>query len=826
MSTRIIILVICVNLIPSILFSQDNGIRKAQQAADSAIIKLRQKVPLPDSILKSAAASFRPNLAQSLHLTSFQPRADSLPQQLMRFPLGFTNNLFKGITAQENKAAALLNFKKQFGPVTGIYKNPIVFNHGEAAYTMTDNGSYSLTSGRSYFGDLLINSSWTVIGVPFEISFDNQTWNDIASNNFTNGSLHFDREAYLTQLKKKLKPAAASTDLLSNLNNPVETLRKQAEGLLEKDLQGINTEFGNLLDDKLTNVGDLKTLFSKDMLALRQQLASNEYMKAIEEKRQLLTELQNRKNAGLPVDAGQMANLEQEMTAMKGTTALLAKIEEHKKKWESSGLLHKMKQLDLLNKKNLEKIAKDPATIIKQAKQQLNLNGFQRFFLKLNNLNIGQNTLSASPLSVQHLLNKGANLEFLNNNKMLMLGMGKMQSINSILDMPFTNNLMATDGMMQAISMGVGASRTTHTHVSVMSYNQSFGSWDGFSSLNSFRNSLVTTISNQVNIGARGVLKTEVSRSATTYQNNVSSDSTVRQKPAAERVLSGDDFFKNMAFSLRYEDEYEASGIAYGVHVGRTANGYVNPGNSFLNSGGKELGFNFRKSFWKRKLQASIRTEVREFNYNEDKNDKWRNIYAVMDVRWRFRKGQSIAFRYIPNRMLRIEEGKKSTVSLLDKFSLEGTLAQRIAGTYYRNTLTLAWQKNQYRLGNEPVLNTSLILSSFQNVTINKKLLYFNAHYNYVNNPSEYVYFNSSLMAEAGITYLLFKKVSSSSALSYNSINGWYRQVGIRQTISNQLNERFNLNLYIDARKNIQLLQPLLYGLFRADISIQYAINK
>lgn len=824
MSIRIVILVICVNLITFTLPAQDGG--NARQTGDSTIRNNYFKPPSTDSLLKKVPGSIRENITQKIPLRQVQSKADSLPARLSKIPRQLTNGLFTNIAASKDQVAQQLNFKKQFAPLTGIYKNPIAFNHAEAAYTMTDNSSYSFGSGRSYFGDIAVTSSWTVIGVPFEISFDNQTWNDITSNNFTNGSLHFDRDAYLTQLKKKLKPATPSADLLNNLNNPVDVLRGQAGGILEKDLQGINKEFDNLLDDKLMNVGDLKNLFTKDMLDIRQQLASNEYVKAIEEKRQLLTELQNRKNAGLPVDATQVANLEQEITTMKGTTALIAKIEEHKKKWESSGLLNKIKQLNLVNKKNLENIAKDPATIIKQAKQQLNLNGFQRLFLKLNNLNIGQNTLSASPLSMQHLLNKGINTEFLNNNKMLMLGMGKMQSINSILDMPFTNNLMAADGMMQAISMGVGASKHTHTHVSIMSYNQSFGSWDGFTPLNSFRNSLVTTISNQVNIGAKGVLKTEVSRSATTYQNTVASDSSLRQKNTTERILSGDDFFKNMAFSIRYEDEYEASGIAYGVHVGRTANGYVNPGNAFLNSGGKELGFNFRKSFWKRKLQACIRTEVREFNYNEEKNDKWRNFYTVMDVRWRFRKGQSLAFRYIPNRMLRIEEGKKSTVSLLDKFSLEGTVAQRIAGTYYRNTLTLAWQKNQYQLGNEPVLNTSLILSSFQNITINKKLLYLNTHYNYVNNQSEYVYFNSSLMTEAGVTYLLFKKVSSSSALSYNSIKGWYQQVGLRQTISSQLNERFNLNLYIDARKNIQLLQPLLYGLFRADISIQYAINK
>jgi hypothetical protein len=88
------------------------------------------------------------------------------------------------------------------------------------------------------------------------------------------------------------------------------------------------------------------------------------------------------------------------------------------------------------------------------------------------------------------------------------------------------------------------------------------------------------------------------------------------------------------------------------------------------------------------------------------------------------------------------------------------------------------------------------------------------------------VYFNSSVISEAGITYLLLKKISLSSAFSYNSVQGWYQQVGIKQTLSGQLNDRFNFNIFVDARRNLKLYQPLLYGLFRTDISINYLIKK
>ena len=217
---------------------------------------------------------------------------------------------------------------------------------------------------------------------------------------------------------------------------------------------------------------------------------------------------------------------------------------------------------------------------------------------------------------------------------------------------------------------------------------------------------------------------------------------------------------------------------------------------------------------------------MREFNFSDEGDRVWRNFYTVMDVRMKLRKGQSVGLRYMPNKMLRIENGQKSTVTSLERLSADGTIAQRIAGIYYRNNVTLAWQKNKYVLGSEPVLNTSLTMSSFQNITLNGKLFYLNTQYDHANNTSQFVYFNSSFLTEAGITYMLLKKISLSSSLSYNSVKGWYSQAGIKQTVSGQLNDRFNFNIYVDARKNLKLYQPLLYGLFRTDISINYLIKK
>jgi hypothetical protein len=257
-----------------------------------------------------------------------------------------------------------------------------------------------------------------------------------------------------------------------------------------------------------------------------------------------------------------------------------------------------------------------------------------------------------------------------------------------------------------------------------------------------------------------------------------------------------------------------------------TAPGYNNPGSTFLTSGGKEFGFNVKKAFWKRKLQASVKTDMREYNFGDGDDKKWRSLYSVLDLRMKLRKGQSIGIRYMPNKMIRVQGGEKNTVSLVERLSVDGTVAQKLAGKYYRNNITLAWQKNKYMLGDEPVLNNSLSVSSFQSITLNSKLLFVNTLYDHARNSSQYVFFNSTFLTETGITWLMLKKISFSSSLLYNSVKDWYNQVGIKQTISGQLKDRFSFNIYVDARKNVKLYQPLMYGLFRTDISINYLIKR
>lgn len=752
----------------------------------------------------------------------------------MRIPIPLNRNVDNEIMNRFSELTNTDRLRTLISVPNTLYQTPIVLNNAKAGYNRMDNeGSYVSPSGRAWYGDFEVISSWSIATIPFDVQFNNQTWNDLSNNNISNLGIHFNKDNYLQMLKKNLKDKFNPEEFLAtDIRDQINNIKQNAGTSLKNDLEKISQGFGNQLNDKISELGDLKNLMSKDMPAVREQLLSSQYVQSVIDKEKVLAELQNKKNTGQPVDDKELGTLQNEVARLKGVNALIQKIEEHKSKWESSGVMKKMKQLDLLDKKQLDKIASDPTTVIKQAKEHLQLNGLQKLFLKLNQLNIGQNTLSETKLSVQHLLNKGINTEIVDKNKSLMLGMGKLKTFNSILDQPFTNSVLSNDGNAQMISVGIGKSSGNNSRFSLMTYNQSMGALDNFSSINgltagnTFRSTVVTTISNEMPLGERGNITAELSRSATTYRQTVESDTTLGGKNATQQLLNVDNLLNSMAFSVKYEDEFADQDLSYGVRAGMTAPGYNNPGSAFLTAGGKEFGVNVKKAFWKGKLQASVKTDMREYNFGDDESSKWRSLYSVMDVRMKLKKGQSIGIRYMPNKMIRVADGEKSTISMLERLSVDGTVAQKLAGEYYRNNITLAWQKNKYMLGDEPVLNNSLSVSSFQSITLNSNLLFVNTLYDHARNNSQYVLFNSTFLTETGITYLLLKKISLSSSFTYNSVKGWYNQVGIKQTISGQLKDRFSFNIYVDARKNLKLYQPLLYGLFRTDISINYLIKR
>jgi hypothetical protein len=85
--------------------------------------------------------------------------------------------------------------------------------------------------------------------------------------------------------------------------------------------------------------------------------------------------------------------------------------------------------------------------------------------------------------------------------------------------------------------------------------------------------------------------------------------------------------------------------------------------------------------------------------------------------------------------------------------------------------------------------------------------------------------FNTQFNADAGYMYAICKGIMGSTAINYNSTKGWFQQLGIKQTLSGQLGERFIVNVYTDIVKNIKEYRSNNMGNTRLDWSLQYLLK-
>lgn len=764
--------------------------------------------------------------------TSFKTKIDTLPASMLKRNANAVKSSFQDLgNSAKSLVAQPLNDSKDLikNEMNSLLKKPIVLERAGFSGTGIADTSYFLTGGKFYYQHIVdFNSSWSLMGIPVIINYQNQYMADGLTATVNNFDFRFDKDAHLRQLQARIAGKMNPSALLNKLGDPVELLKQQARQSLDADLLELRNSYKGVLDkDIAAIVADPASVFSSDIHQIRQEILNEGFIQKVRQEEQMLEALQQKKNLGERGLQGEIEMLNKDVVQLKARQELLDKISEHKKRWESSGLLRKIKEADIARSEQLIRMLKDPVFIREQARKYLPLKGLERFFLNVNRLNLGRDALSLSPMSFQHFLHNGISAEFLGNKgKTLMLAMGKQKDFNAVIDNGFTGFLFSNNSQMKAIRFGLGAGKLSSSQVSVSSFSQSMGGMLGtpFAS-QEFRRILVTTISNQLNIGKKGMLAIDLSRSATSYQDILNApDSILKTRNPLNRILSGDNFLNNTAFALRYSDEYVAKGLSYQLNFSKVANGYNNPGNTFLNGGSIEVGGQVRKSFWKNKLQLSFRGNLKDYQYGDEADRKWRNIYVVMDARWKMRKGQHIGLRYQPNRMQRIEDGAKYTATAVDRISVETSLYKKIGKLSYRNYLTAGYQSNKYVYsGSGNIYSTSLQLSSFQSIAINNRLLYANFNYTLADNRSQYVFFNSSFNADAGCSYILLKKIAASSGLVYASVSEWYNQFGVRQTVSGQLSEKFSVNVYLDIKKNIRTTSQSSWNEpVRADISIRY----
>lgn len=794
-----------------------------------------QNNSLSDTLVKGES----PRVIKSVPAISYKHKnEDSLTatKSMIKSALGNGGKKFAGSTIKQlkNYAGVINNepksiFKNIEAGITG--KSVVSISNIKADFITNVSPSISAPAYNNFNSIYNLDANITVAAIPLQ--FNSQRLSDPnlpGINAFNNFRVNFSKEQYISSLKEKLKGRFNAEKLLENQIDLLKTVKDQAIQSLKNDVDLITRKYISLKSSEISDIVNSQNIFQTDIPSLSKKILSEKEVQKNKSDKNLLEQLQNKINNGLPIDKSVYDSLRMRIEKYKGLEAVLSKVTEHKKRWKDNGLIDKIAAFKNLTSENIKQAVNDPENIKRMALENLELNKIQKFLLNVTKLNIGQNALTTGKLSINDLISKNISSEFLKNNKLFSVFTGKQNTVTSLNDLPFTDHINSNNNNIKAISFGKDDLKGTSRSVSLLAFSQSNSLNNLYQSYSSARSLMVGTISNKWNLGNNSFISSEVSRSSTQYSNELSATGTsYNSSPskALQGLLKNGNILSNMALSFAYQADLQEKGLYYNINAISVSNGYNNPASSYLNNG-KELNAIFKKQIFKKKLQLSFRTSLRQYDYSIVGKSKLNNSYFVYDVKWKFSKANFLAFRYQPAVSTKVDETTRIPVSQIDRVSLELNLNKRISSLYYRNYLNFAFQNNQLFFNdvNESVSKT-FTLNNVQSITIGRHLLYWNNNFNFSSsNTASLIYLNSSILSDLGITYTFLKTVSLSSSINYNSVKAWYDQIGLRQTLSGTIGKSLEISMYVNVGKNINLYQPELYSSVRGDLSLKYSLEK
>jgi hypothetical protein len=719
----------------------------------------------------------------------------------------------------------LINTIRDFN--NSILKKPLLLKNSELYYTNQLMPSVIDTFHSYFYQDLSFSAAATISGVPFALQIHHQRFSDPfrIQENRSVVTTKFDRQEYITKLKSYIPEFNIGLSSLPTANI-WKLAYEKGENLLKKEVAVILEKYHVGGSEWLEY--NMQNILQKDLQLFSKQILNPQYLQQINEAKAVYDQLQLQIKSGLAIDSNSFKNARKLIETHKAFSEVIDKVQEYKQKWEGSGFVQKLKEMDWQHMEKMKQLTANPSLLFTEAEKYAKFSGFQKLLIKFNQLNLGQSGTDQSKLTFNNFIANGITGNLMSKkNQYFSFIAGRQKDIVSLFDTQFGNPTTNFENNVIGITMGKGKRSGSHNHISMSYFKQQQANVHPFTISPPSRTSFAATFNNRIDFSKNSFIETEISKSAGGYQNEVSAVDSNRVSTAYfKNILSANSITDNLAFSVTYVGEYEEIGLQQRVHFRSTDNGYHNPGSPLLTRGTTEAGLDLRKSFLKQKISFAVKYDFRQFNFSEQYERKWQNHSYFIDGKIKLDKGQSVSFRYQPTKFVRIEDGVKANSNATEQLSANANFRTKIFKKTYTNMLGLMYQKNSFlNSGSMNQSATSLLVTSLQAISIGSQLLSLNFLYNHASNNTGIVFLNSSFNCDGGISYILFKRISGSTSAGYNSVKNWYQQLSLRQSLSGQIGSKCQFSLFVDARRNIKLYQPLLYNLTRGELSFSYSIN-
>ncbi|MEP7280033.1 MAG: hypothetical protein ABI813_15405 [Bacteroidota bacterium] len=716
--------------------------------------------------------------------------------------------------------------KKMAGQFAGLVKQPL-FQWFGGALQLTGQTVPCLNSkGQALANNIVLDGNWRAMGIPMALQFSRQDYTGPVHSHRNVISFRFNREDYLNSLRDKIRSQTAMVHiaLAPAYNELLKKMKEAMQAELHASLDSINNIYKGVLSNTLEKLGDATNLLKEQGSLWEQKLRSIEEGQVINYKKNLLAQMQQELNAGGTINTVLFDSLLLSVQKAEGVDKIINQLRSFKKNFQKTGLLQKIEQAEQIQNDHVQEWLQDPDKIKSLAKEALDLNGIQKFFLNMSQLSMGLNTVSLSPLTVYQYSIQGISAAFFNNKTYLFVMAGKQAGSENRLGGPLPIPLTYSGTSIMGLRAGKGDISGLHTHVSLFSYRQDKAN-DNSGVYNTVpSHTLVAGFSQQIKLNENNSLGIELSKSAHTYKIDQSIADTLSGSDLAKQFVNGDDFLQQMAIALQWHGELKDRAFSYDLHGSKIGEAYNNPGNPFLSSGTLELGGSGKKAFLKNRLLVSAKADYHEYRFNSN-STKWCNYHFSFREKWKLKGGQYISLQYQPYCAVRFQGNAKYSVMSGNSLSLEGNFRKRFGAFSYQHTASLSILKSHFRPDSLSSGGTAFLLSSIQTITINSKSYYLNLQYNKTGSPVLMPTISTQLNADAGLSYSICKGVLVSTALTYNYTREWFQQFGIKQTISGAIGERFTVSVFAVIAKNIKTYRDNNIENTRIDWSLQYLLK-
>ncbi|EDM35221.1 hypothetical protein PBAL39_13352 [Pedobacter sp. BAL39] len=404
------------------------------------------------------------------------------------------------------------------------------------------------------------------------------------------------------------------------------------------------------------------------------------------------------------------------------------------------------------------------------------------------------------------------------------VGLGNSNDLKQPKDLEFSSSLYATPKLFSFVSVpttnfSVGKGQLSWVGV----YDKQFSSTIRQSVNAMPKNNLVFTLSQDLKFNHVGKFTVDVSKSATEYKTLalIGPDQLMIDRNTQGNYFR-DDFMETLSLGVNHEFEAPRSGFNSRMYVNYAGLGFQNPGQQAFGNVNLRFGGNLKKKLLQNKLTLNLRSDIKNTPISAETGAHWRNYNVQVDSRYKISKIFNVNLKYINNGVNKVTTAS-SSVYQSEKFQMDFSANYKMASRQSFSHFTLGKQV----MNNVGIATPIDFLTAnyAQTVMFNGFSLTGNVLYNKELNTQEAI--GNLLNTDAACQYTLFRTLNLSSGVTYLNNAETAEQIGLRQNIQMMVRKHFDINAYVDVKKNlINPLYPDLYSTGRAEFSIRYYFDR